>query len=172
VVHRLPLMLERQWWGDVAAQLADAESYRACSAPTRPERLTLASRKRSRRAICRACPLGLAGRRSRCPACGHRIRWYENIPVLSWLALRGRARPAARASRLRYPLVELPPRCCSPPLAWRFGAQPAALLWCAAVAVLLALALIDWDTTVLPDALTLPLLWAGLVAAALGWLPG
>ena len=55
---------------------------------------------------------------------------------------------------------------------WRFGATPVALLWCGVVAVLVALAAIDWDTTVLPDSLTLPLLWGGLVAAALGWVPG
>ena len=60
---------------------------------------------------------------------------------------------------------------CFALVAWRVGPQPQALLWCGVVAALLALALIDWDTTVLPDSLTLPLLWAGLVAAALGWLP-
>jgi len=54
-------------------------------------------------------------------------------------------------------------------IAWRIGSQPVALLWCAFAATLFALALIDWDTTLLPDALTLPLLWAGLIAAALGW---
>jgi leader peptidase (prepilin peptidase)/N-methyltransferase len=54
-------------------------------------------------------------------------------------------------------------------VAWRFGSQPVTLLWCAFAAVLLALTLIDWDTTVLPDALTLPLLWGGLIAAAVGW---
>ena len=57
-------------------------------------------------------------------------------------------------------------------IAWRLGPQWSTLMWCAVGAVLLALAMIDWDTTVLPDVLTLPLLWAGLLAAALGWLPG
>ena len=54
-------------------------------------------------------------------------------------------------------------------IGWRFGAQPVTVLWCAVAAVLVALAAIDWDTTVLPDALNFPLLWGGLVAAALGW---
>jgi leader peptidase (prepilin peptidase)/N-methyltransferase len=72
---------------------------------------------------------------------------------------------------VRYPLVELATGLVFAALAWRTGPQPALLLWCAMAAALLALALIDWDTTVLPDALTLPLLWAGLIAAALGWLP-
>ena len=73
---------------------------------------------------------------------------------------------------LRYPLVEAATALLFAAIAWRIGPQPQALLWCAVVATLLALALIDWDTTVLPDVLTLPLLWAGLLAAALGWLPG
>jgi leader peptidase (prepilin peptidase)/N-methyltransferase len=70
---------------------------------------------------------------------------------------------------MRYPLVEAGTALLFAALGARFEAQPAALLWCAVAAVLLAAALIDWDTTLLPDALTLPLLWAGLVAAALGW---
>ncbi len=171
VVHRLPLMLERQWWGDVASQLADADSFRRVFAGAPPERLALASAGLEK-AIAELAPLGLARPASRCPACGQRIGWLQNIPLLSWLALRGRCAGCRTRIALRYPLVELGTAALFAALAWQGGPQPATLLWCAVAAVLLALALIDWDTTVLPDALTLPLLWAGLLAAALGWRPG
>jgi leader peptidase (prepilin peptidase)/N-methyltransferase len=170
VVHRLPLMLERQWWADVAHQLADADSFRrtfgaAMPAPLQQAGRTLGSSTEG------LAPLSLARPASRCPSCGHRIRWFENIPLFSWLALRGRCSACGTRIAWRYPLLELATGVLFALLAWRIGPQPAVLLWCAAGAVLLALALIDWDTTVLPDALTLPLLWAGLVAAAFGWLP-
>ena len=174
VVHRLPRMLERQWWGDVAAQLADSESF-ARLFPTLAADLRLKPQALSAEleAGLQALPaLGLAKPRSRCPACGQAIRWYHNIPVLSWLALRGRCAACSASIAWRYPLVELFTGALFAALAWRLGAQPVALLWCAAGAALLALALIDWDTTLLPDALTQPLLWAGLVCAALSWLPG
>jgi leader peptidase (prepilin peptidase)/N-methyltransferase len=115
--------------------------------------------------------LGLARPASRCPACGHQIRWFENIPLVSWLVLKGRCSACGAGIGLRYPLVELGTAVLFGALAWRIGPQPVVLLWCAMVAVLLALALIDWDTTVLPDSMNLPLLWAGVAAAALGWLP-
>jgi leader peptidase (prepilin peptidase)/N-methyltransferase len=171
VVHRLPLMLERQWWGDVAAQLADSLSYRRVFAADAPERLSQAGGTLER-SLTALGPFSLARPASRCPACGQAIRWYENIPVLSWLALRGRCSGCRARIALRYPLVELGTGVMFAAFAWRLGPQPLALLWCGAAAMLLALALIDWDTTVLPDALTLPLLWAGLGAAALAWLPG
>jgi leader peptidase (prepilin peptidase)/N-methyltransferase len=110
--------------------------------------------------------------RSRCPRCERQIRWFENIPVLSWLALRGKCSACGTRIGLRYPLVELSTALLFGALGWTMGPQPLVLLWCAAMAALLALSLIDWDTTVLPDVLTLPLLWGGIVAAALGWLPG
>ncbi len=170
VAYRLPLMLERQWWGDVAAQLADAVSFRRVFKVDAPERLVLAS-SGLEKAIAGLQPFGLARPGSRCPACEHRIRWYENIPVLSWLVLRGRCSACKTVIPMRYPLVELGTALLFAAIAWRTGPQWPALMWCAVGATLLALALIDWDTTVLPDALTLPLLWSGLLAAALGWLP-
>jgi leader peptidase (prepilin peptidase)/N-methyltransferase len=171
VVHRLPLMLERQWWGDVNAQLGDQESFQRVFASQPPAALKQAGGLLDK-AMGSLPALGLALPASRCPACGHRITWYENIPVVSWLVLRGRCSACRNPISVRYPLVEAGTALLFAALAWRAGPQPSAVLWCAAGAVLLALALIDWDTTVLPDALTLPLLWAGLVAAALGWLPG
>jgi leader peptidase (prepilin peptidase)/N-methyltransferase len=100
------------------------------------------------------------------------IRWYENIPLLSWLALKARCSACKTPIPVRYPLVELSTGLLFVAVGLHFGAHPQTLLWCVVVAVLLAAALIDWDTTLLPDNLTQPLLWAGLVAAALGWNPG
>jgi leader peptidase (prepilin peptidase)/N-methyltransferase len=171
VVHRLPLMLERQWWRDVAAQLGDADSFRRVFGAPAPEPLAAAS-GRLDQAIGELKPLSIARPASRCPACGTPIKAWHNIPVVSWLALRGRCAACGAGIGWRYPLVELATAALFAALAWRFGPAPQTLLWCAMGATLLALALIDWDTTVLPDVLTLPLLWAGLVAAALGWLPG
>ena len=171
VAHRLPLMLERQWWGDVGAQLADAESYQRTFGSAMPERLALASSSLEK-SIAGLPTLDLTRPASRCMACGHRIRWFENVPVLSWLALRGRCSACGTAIGLRYPLVEIATAVLFGALGWIVGPQPLVLLWCGLVAVLLVLSLIDWDTTVLPDSLTLPLMWAGLVAAGLGWLPG
>ncbi len=171
VVHRVPLMMERQWWGDVAAQLSDGDSYQRVFGSAAPERLTVAS-STLEKSIAELAPLSLSRPASRCPTCGHRIRFYENIPLVSWLALRGKCSACKARIGLRYPLVELGTALLFGALGWRFGPAMTTLLWCAMGATLLALALIDWDTTVLPDTLTLPLLWAGLVAAALGWLPG
>ena len=169
VVHRLPLMLERQWWGDVAAQLTDSESFRRVFGAEAPERLKMAGGT-VEKALADAPPLTLSRPASRCPACGQRIRWFQNIPVLSWLALRGKCSACKTAIGARYPLVELGTALLFGALAWRMGAQPLTLVWCGVAAALLALSLIDWDTTVLPDALTLPLRWAGLGAAAIGGL--
>jgi len=170
VVHRLPLMLERQWWADVAAQLGDRAGFRRVFGAEAPAGLVQASGALDQ-SLDGLPALGLARPGSRCPGCGHRIRWFENIPVLSWLALRGRCSACGTRIALRYPLVELGCGALFAVIAWRLGPQWSTLLWCAAAAVLLTAALIDWDTTLLPDMLTLPLLWAGLVAAALGWLP-
>jgi leader peptidase (prepilin peptidase)/N-methyltransferase len=109
--------------------------------------------------------------RSRCPHCGHPITWYENIPVLSYLALGGKCSACKASISPRYPLVEITVAALFFYSVWVHGANPTGLVWCAFSAILLAAALIDWDTTLLPDDLTLPLLWLGLVASALQWIP-
>ncbi len=143
VIYRLPLMLEAQWKADCAdlngQEVADSETF------------------------------NLLMPRSRCPTCGHAIPWFENIPVLSYLALHGRCSACKTPIRLRYPLVELASSALFFYCAWHWGAGAGALLWSGFAAALLALTLIDWDTTLLPDDITLPLLWAGLIAAALHW---
>ncbi len=147
VIHRVPLMLERGWRQD-SIEMLGLEGKHVPALP--PE-------------------IGLSTPRSRCPACGHAIAWHENIPVLSYLRLRGKCSACKAPISVRYPFIEVLTAVLFAVVGWQVGAQPAALLWCGFVAVLLALAGIDWDTTLLPDNLTLPLLWAGLVAAALGW---
>ncbi len=168
VIHRLPQMLERQWWSDVVHQLSDADSYRRVFGLAAPASIpTVATSLRE--SIDGLPNLGLARPASRCPSCRHRIGAHENIPVLSWLLLRGRCSACKAPISLRYPFIELLCAALFAATGLRFGAQPVALLWCAFAAVLVALSMIDWDTTVLPDALTLPLLWAGLLAATFGW---
>ncbi len=145
VIHRLPKMMERQWAAE-CAELSGKE-------PVNHE------------------PFNLMTPRSRCPHCGHLIAWYENVPVVSYLALRGRCSECKKPISARYPLVELVTGGLFFFCAWNWGATPAGLAWCAFSAALVTLALIDWDTTLLPDDITLPLLWLGLVAAALQWTP-
>lgn len=168
VIHRLPLMLERQWWTDVTHQLSDKESFHRVFGATTSAQLQQSATLLSQ-SIDQLPPLGLARPPSRCPKCGHQIRWFENIPIASWLWLRGRCSACNTFISPRYPMVETISGLAFAAIGWRMGAQPAVLLWCAFAASLIALSFIDWDTTVLPDALTLPLLWAGLVVAALGW---
>lgn len=143
VVLRLPVMLDRQWRHDCA--LAEGRTTQA------------------------EAPFNLVTPRSRCGACGHVLAWWENIPALSYLWLRGRCSACGVRYGIRYPLVEIATGVLFAGVAWRLGAQWSTLAWLAVTAALIALALIDWDTTLLPDDITLPLLWAGMIAAALGW---
>jgi leader peptidase (prepilin peptidase) / N-methyltransferase len=168
VIHRLPPILERRWWGDVLHQLGDNESCRRVFNDGPPPALQQSATWLGK-ALEALTPLGLARPASRCPSCGHRIRVHENIPVISWLALRGKCSACKSRISMRYPFIELMCAVLFATIGWRLGAHPQALLWCGFTAALLALAWIDWDTTVLPDAITLPLMWAGLLAAVAGW---
>lgn len=171
VIHRLPLMMERQWWGDVAAQLGDVESHRRVFGRGPAPEIARQSESLLK-AVEALPPLGLARPASRCPHCGHRIRWYENVPLVSWIVLRGRCSACGASIGWRYPAVELLTGALFALIAWRLGPTTATMLWCVAAALLVAMSAIDWDTTVLPDTLTLSLLWMGLLAAAAGGLPG
>ena len=169
VIHRLPRMLERQWWRDAAAQLGDGESWQRVSGQAAPAALPATARQLES-ALDALPAYDLARPASACPACGHRIRWYENLPLVSWaLLLRGRCSACRTPISVRYPLIELATGLLFASAAWRFGPVPQALMWCGVLAVLVALTAIDLDTFLLPDDLTLPLLWAGLIAAAAGW---
>ena len=155
VIYRLPKMLEQQW----AAECADATGMGTGAAAGAGPVVAPAV----------APPFNLMQPRSRCPHCGHLIRWYENIPVASYLALRGKCSDCSAPIGLRYPLIELMTAMLFGFAVWRWGATPTGAAWCGFLAALLALAVIDWDTTLLPDDITLPLLWTGLIAATLRW---
>ncbi|RWU22115.1 prepilin peptidase [Pseudomonas alkylphenolica] len=141
LVHRLPIMLQRQWQ-------AEAREVLELPATDEGERYDL------------LLPA------SQCPHCGHRIRAWENIPVLSYLALRGRCSSCSSAISVRYPLVELGCAALTGFIAWYLGPTSAALALMLLSWGLLAMSLIDIEHRLLPDALVLPLLWAGLIANA------
>jgi leader peptidase (prepilin peptidase)/N-methyltransferase len=137
VIHRLPRLMERDW------QLQCAE-LRGEEAPKQE-------------------PFNLAVPRSRCPACAHPISALENIPLASYVALRGKCSSCGARISPRYPLVEALSGLAGAYAAWHFGFGLAAFaamlfLWC-----MIALTFIDFDTQLLPDSITLPLLWAGLL---------
>lgn len=147
VIHRLPIMMERAWSRE-CREIAGTTNSTADKQEGEAFNLVLP--------------------RSRCPHCGHLIAWHENIPVLSYLMLRGACSACKAPISPRYPVVEL---ATATVFAWcghRFGWSVAALAWSGFSAALLTLALIDWDTTLLPDDITLPLVWAGLLCAQWG----
>jgi leader peptidase (prepilin peptidase)/N-methyltransferase len=156
VIYRLPIILEREWRSQAAEVLAAGTEPPAPAAPAAPaNRFTLSTP------------------RSACPNCKAAITALQNIPVISWLVLRGRCASCKAKISARYPLVELTTGILSTWVAWHFGfGAPAA---CALLVTwaLIALTGIDIDHQLLPDNITLPLLWAGLVAAvALGPIAG
>ena len=149
VIYRLPKMMEQQW----AQECAELSNQSAALSASTDELVAF----------------NLMTPSSRCSSCGHAIAWYENIPIFSYLFLRGKCSVCSAPYGLRYPAVELVTGLLFSFCVWRWGASVTTLVWCGFSAALLALALIDWDTTLLPDDITLPLLWAGLIVAALGW---
>jgi leader peptidase (prepilin peptidase)/N-methyltransferase len=144
VIHRLPRMMERGW-REECAELAGAPV-----APAPESRYNL------------FVP------RSACPGCGHRIASLENVPVVSWLALRGKCSACSKPIPARYPIVELLGGLIAAYAAWRYGPTLAALGAMGFGWALLALTAIDLDTQLLPDDITLPLLWAGLLVNLAG----
>ena len=137
VIHRLPKMMQAQWQAHAAELRGEA--------PPAAERFDLVAP------------------RSACPACGHAIRAIENVPVASWLWLRGRCAGCGTRIPARYPLVELLTAAASALAVWRFGATWAGLGAVVLGFFLIALAFIDLDTQLLPDDMTLPLVWIGLL---------
>jgi len=137
VIHRLPKIMERGWQEECAELRGEA--------------------------VAPAERFNLFVPRSRCPACGHAITAAENVPLVSWAMLRGRCSACNARISPRYPLVELLGGAAAAWSAARFGAGPAAFaamvfLWC-----IVAASFIDFDTQLLPDSITLPLLWLGLL---------
>ncbi len=147
VIYRLPIMLERSW------QQEYSDYFGESSADTTP-----------------ATRFNLMIPRSACPHCGHPISALENIPLASWLWLRGRCRACQAPISVRYPLVELLTGLATACVAWHFNPGlplygAIGLTW-----TLIALTFIDLDKMLLPDQLTLPLLWAGLLLNLIGGL--
>ena len=145
VIHRLPVMLDRQWRADCA------ELYPAQAA-----------------AEGAAGPYNLVVPRSACPSCRTPIRPLHNIPLLSYLLLGGRCAHCRARISVRYPAVEALSGVLTALVAWRFGYDPAALCAMLVTWFLIALTCIDLDHQLLPDSLTLPLLWLGLIASLAG----
>lgn len=137
VIHRIPKMLEREW----QAQCAELSGKQ-------PEDLPR---------------YNLVVPRSACPHCGHNISAWENIPVISYLLLRGKCKECGARISLRYPTVEAISGLLGAYTAWHFGFGPAAFAALLFVWALIALTFIDFDTQLLPDMITLPLLWLGLL---------
>lgn len=136
VIHRLPKMMENEWRNQCAELHGDA--------PIENE------------------PFSLIRPRSRCPSCGHPISALENIPILSWLWLRGKCSDCQAPISLRYPIVEAVTGLCSAAAAAYFGYGWMLLGALLLIWSLIALTFIDADTQLLPDSITLPLLWMGL----------
>lgn len=145
VIFRLPRILEKEWQAQARAVLEMPEQA--------------------------ADPVSLSSPASTCPHCGHGIRWYENIPVFSWLWLKGRCSACGKAISFRYPAIELASAVLAGLCAWHFGYGPWLVITLLATWMLLAMAMIDFDTTLLPDNLTLPLMWLALLAAVIGISP-
>ena len=137
VIHRLPKMMEREW-REQCAEL-------------------------SGQAIAEAPPNNLVRPRSSCPSCGHQITAFENIPVLSYLMLRGKCSACGAPIGIRYPIVEILTGALFAGAALKFGWSAAAIAAMVFLAALLALSFIDFDTQFLPDDITMPLIWAGLI---------
>ncbi|HEY6897732.1 MAG TPA: A24 family peptidase [Rhodocyclaceae bacterium] len=142
VIHRLPKMMERDW----ACQCAELRGEE----------------------IVAAAPFNLAVPRSRCPHCGHAIGALENIPLLSYLVLGGKCRGCQAPISIRYPLVEALTGLLFAFAAWRFGLSLAGIGALLLIGASIALAFIDFDTQLLPDDITLPLMWAGLLLNLFG----
>lgn len=139
VIYRLPKILEHGW-------RCDCNAWLELEPPSETEK-----------------PLGIARPGSRCPHCGHSIKPWENIPIVSWLFLRGKCSSCSTPISLRYPIVEAASGLLALAVIWQFGptwegAAALLLTW-----TLLVLSLIDFDTQLLPDVITLPVLWIGLL---------
>jgi leader peptidase (prepilin peptidase) / N-methyltransferase len=147
VIYRLPIILEREWRAQAAELAISADDSTQTAMPPVQERFTLSTP------------------RSACPNCKAPIKAHQNIPVISWLMLRGRCASCKTKISARYPLVELATGVLSAWVAWHFGFGASAACGVLITWVLIALTGIDIDHQLLPDNMTLPLLWGGLIAA-------
>ncbi|MFK5894237.1 MAG: A24 family peptidase [Pseudomonadota bacterium] len=150
VIYRYPIMLKRQWKNE-------------CT-----EYLELESEQLSADNSVKEANFNLNYPPSHCPKCQHKITTLENIPLVSWLLLRGKCSSCKTSISIRYPLVELLTACLSLLVAWKYGYSYETLYLLGFTWSLICLSLIDFDTQLLPDDITLPLLWSGLVCSLFG----
>jgi len=169
VIHRLPIMMEREW----AAGLEELQVERGASADAVGS-LSVAAPVGSGGLGGATFDVGsdaeperydLAVPRSRCPSCDAPITALQNVPIASWLLLRGKCANCRAPISVRYPIVEAATMLLSLVVAWHFGPTPAAALGIVVTWFLVAMSMIDFDTQLLPDTLTLPLMWIGLLAS-------
>lgn len=144
VIHRLPIMMESQWQQQSEAILHPEKE---------PEHLPA---------------YNLVVPASTCPSCQHKIRAWENIPVISYLFLRGKCSACRTPISLRYPAIEILSAVMTVVIGLAYGFTLHTLIFCLFGWSLLALTMIDYDTQLLPDDITLPLLWAGLIVNSFG----
>jgi leader peptidase (prepilin peptidase) / N-methyltransferase len=175
VIYRLPRMIERANVVGVVEWFADVDEYVDRVAKPMPDDKRAKLKERLHAAepafgqLVSAIPdENLMRPGSRCGQCGHRIGALENIPVVSYLVLRGRCSACKASISLRYPAIELLTGVLFAAVGWRFGFSAATLAGVVLVGCLVALTFIDADAMLLPDAITLPLLWVGLVWSANG----
>ena len=157
VIHRTPLMMVSAWRKECSQFM-----YEQADMP-REHTMPLVN------IVATDTPITLSKPASRCPHCAHKIKWYENIPLISWILLRGRCSECKAAIGLRYPIVELVTALLSALVIYHFGVNMVGLSALVLVWTLIALTGIDFDTQLLPDRLTFPLAGLGLAVNSQGW---
>lgn len=157
VIHRIPLMMHYAWRQECSQFLANQTDMPAEHASA----LT--------HVVANDVPITLSTPASRCPHCAHKIKWYENIPLISWMLLRGRCSDCKASIGVRYPIVELVTALLSGLVIYHFGVNATGLSALVLVWTLIALTGIDFDTQLLPDRLTFPLAGLGLAVNSQGW---
>src|SRR5690606_18295388 len=167
VIHRLPLMLEREWRAQAYEVLgSNGVSYTSTAGNGRSQGKQAPTTRAEPPAT-----YNLVVPRSACPHCGAQIKAWQNIPVVSYLLLKGKCANCGARISPRYPIVELVTAILSAAVAWKFGVTwytgaALVLTW-----VLIALTFIDFDTQLLPDNMTLPLMWLGLLISLAATVP-
>lgn len=156
VIHRLPKMLQQEWTQDCKAFLAQEDTQKEDQNNNKHEDDNTADSLNHPN-------ITLSTPHSSCPHCNHKIRFYENIPVLSWLFLQGKCSQCKKAISIRYPLVETFTAALSVVVAYYYGPTLLTLALLLLTWGLVCLTLIDFDHMLLPDQITLPLLWLGLL---------
>jgi len=160
VIHRLPIMLDRQWRTQAQEMLTEA----APAATSTPPPTAHGPQPPPSR-------YNLLTPRSACPHCNAPIGAHQNIPAISWLLLGGKCANCKAPISVRYPIVELATALLSAAVVWRFGFHWQSIAALFVTWALVALTVIDLDHQILPDIITIPLLWLGLLAS-LAWNPG